>query len=62
MTDGKLIKSMSNRRFSVELQQIEDRYYVISEDSEGMRYSQPIVDYRIASDIFDETIRQLEGQ
>lgn len=64
MTDSKLIKAFSNKRFRIELYQTPEDQYVIKYDTNsyhGVNYSEMIKDYKIASQLFDMKLDELDG-
>ncbi len=63
MDQTRLIKSISTSRYNVELLET-NHEYVIKYDNNaytGVNYSELIKDYKIASELFDMKVDELEG-
>lgn len=62
----KIVKMIGNKRFILELAQINGEYVIILEERKGdkvgiQQYSEVIKDFNLASFLFDEKLIELEG-
>jgi hypothetical protein len=63
MTTEKLIKSLENPRFKIQLFETNDKYVITYENNQhhGINYSEAIQDYKMAAYLFDLKVAELEG-
>lgn len=56
------VKMIGNKNFVLELiESNSGRYYIVYEREEGKKFSEPFTDLKLALDLFDIKLQELEG-